>query len=162
MPRLWRKTRGLAEDGSRSVRGGVSPALPSRSSSRNIRYITAVERLQEILAEHGGLRDRVVRLGMIPPERAAQLGLMGVAGRASGQPWDQRIQFPQPPYDQIQVRMTTATEGDVAARMAVRFLEIFESLRLQEEILRKLPGGNVRRLSPPVWPGPGWPAASAY
>ena len=104
---------------------------------------TAVGRLQEILAEHGGLRDRVVQLGVISPERAAHLGLMGVAGRASGQAWDLRVQFPHIPYDQLQVRMATATEGDVAARMAVRFLEISESLRLQEEILQKLPDSNI-------------------
>ena len=104
---------------------------------------TAVGRLQEILAEHGGLRDRVVQLGVISPERAAHLGLMGVAGRASGQAWDLRVQFPHTPYDQLQIRMATATEGDVAARMAVRFREISESLRLQEEILQKLPDGNI-------------------
>ncbi|MHB1713706.1 MAG: Ni,Fe-hydrogenase III large subunit, partial [Acidithiobacillus ferrooxidans] len=45
------------------------------------------------------------------------------------------------------------------ARMAVRFLEIFESLRLQEEILRKLPGGNVRQppdLRDATGEGVGW------
>ena len=120
---------------------------------------TAVRRLQEILAEHGGLRDRVVQLGIIPPERAAHLGLMGVAGRASGQAWDLRVQFPHPPYDQLQVQMATAMEGDVAARMAVRFQEIFESLRLQEEMLRKLPDGNIYHpldLQDAVGEGIGW------
>ncbi len=120
---------------------------------------TAVGRLQGILAEHGGLRDRVVQLGIISPKRAAQLGLMGVAGRASGQAWDLRVQFPNSPYDQLQVRMATAAEGDVAARMAVRFQEIFESLRLQEEILRRLPCGNVYQpldLRDAVGEGIGW------
>ncbi len=103
---------------------------------------TAIGHLQEILAEHGGLRDRVVQVGVVSPERAAYLGLMGIAGRASGQAWDLRVQFPPSPYDRLQVRMAVAMDGDVAARMAVRFQEISESLRLQEEILRKLPDGH--------------------
>lgn len=103
----------------------------------------AVARLQEILAEHGGLRDRVVTLGRIPPPLAADLGMMGVAGRASGQAWDLRVQFPQPPYDALDVRMALESDGDVAARMAVRFAEITESLRLQDQILDALPAGET-------------------
>lgn len=102
-----------------------------------------VARLEEILNEHGGLRDRVVGLGRMAPAQAASLGMAGLAGRASGQAWDLRVRFPQPPYYVLGVRMALEPDGDVAARMAVRFTEIKESLRLQDQILEALPAGET-------------------
>ena len=48
----------------------------------------------------------------------------GLAGRASGQAFDLRCDFPSAPYDELGVRMATHDEGDVAARVAVRFDEL--------------------------------------
>ncbi|MGH8587977.1 MAG: hypothetical protein ACREXX_01170 [Gammaproteobacteria bacterium] len=54
------------------------------------------------------------------PERATSLGLIGVAGRASGQQCDLRVQCPILPYDRLEVQTSTRRDGDVDARVAVR------------------------------------------
>jgi Ni,Fe-hydrogenase III large subunit len=41
------------------------------------------------------------------------------------------------------VKRCTRTQGDVAARVAVRFDEAFESIRLCRRILAELPGGDI-------------------
>jgi Ni,Fe-hydrogenase III large subunit len=75
---------------------------------------------------------------------AAQLGLAGLPGRASGQAADLRCDFPWPPYDRLQVAIATRRDGDVAARVALRFEEVFESLRLIRAVCAGLPEGAVR------------------
>jgi Ni,Fe-hydrogenase III large subunit/Ni,Fe-hydrogenase III component G len=94
--------------------------------------------LREIYYEHAGMQDRFIGAGRVAPKLAAQLGLCGLAGRASSQAWDARVQFPCAPYDKLDVQMATYRNGDVAARVIVRFDELFESLRLQREILANL------------------------
>ena len=84
------------------------------------------------------------------PALARQLGLTGLAGRASGQGFDLRCDLPVAPYDALDVRMATTDGGDVAARVAVRFDEITESLRLVRTILDGLPHGDVRATVPDV------------
>ena len=81
--------------------------------------------------------------GRITPELAAQLGLTGLAGRASAQASDLRVDFPVPPYDQLDVRIATRERGDVAARVAVRFEELVEAIRLCRQILQRMPDGPV-------------------
>ncbi len=49
-----------------------------------------------------------------------------------------------PPYDGLAVRKATQDNGDVAARVAVRFDETFESLRLLREMCTRMPGGAAR------------------
>jgi Ni,Fe-hydrogenase III large subunit len=98
--------------------------------------------LRGIYEEHAGVQDRFIGAGRVEPKLAAQLGLCGMAGRASAQAWDARVQFPCAPYDQLDVQMATYRNGDVAARVIVRFDELFESLRLQREILVNFPGGD--------------------
>jgi len=71
------------------------------------------------------------------------MGLTGLAGRASAVAWDLRVQFPPVPYEQFEVRMATHRNGDVAARVMVRFDEIAESLRLIGLMLAHLPAGEV-------------------
>ena len=98
--------------------------------------------LRGIYEEHAGVQDRFIGAGRVEPKLAAQLGMCGLAGRASAQSWDARVQFPCAPYDKLDVQMATYRNGDVAARVIVRFDELFESLRLQREILTNLVGGD--------------------
>jgi Ni,Fe-hydrogenase III large subunit/Ni,Fe-hydrogenase III component G len=105
-------------------------------------YIEAeVSTLRIIYDEHAGLQDRFISAGRVVPKLAAELGLCGMAGRASAQAWDVRADQPITPYAQLNVRMATHRDGDVAARVFVRFEEIFESIRLLREIAQQLPQG---------------------
>jgi Ni,Fe-hydrogenase III large subunit/Ni,Fe-hydrogenase III component G len=99
--------------------------------------------LRGIYEEHAGAQDRFIGAGRVEPKLAAQLGLCGMAGRASAQAWDARVQFACAPYDKLDVQMATYRNGDVAARVIVRFDELFESLRLQRKILANLPGDEL-------------------
>jgi Ni,Fe-hydrogenase III large subunit/Ni,Fe-hydrogenase III component G len=103
----------------------------------------AVSTLRNIYDEHSGLQDRFIGAGIVKPALAERMGLTGLAGRASAVAWDLRVQFPPRPYDELDVKMATESAGDVAARVAVRFDEIFESLRLISLILDRLPDGPV-------------------
>lgn len=131
------------------------------------------QRLQIIYEEHAGVRDRFSGAGAVAPELATRLGLTGLAGRASGQGFDLRCDLPCEPYTQLSVRKIIRTEGDVAARVAVRFDELRESFRLIREILASLPLGAHRvQARIPVagamgagliegWRGPVWVALEA-
>lgn len=103
----------------------------------------SVAMLRTIYDEHAGLQDRFIGAGRVRPELAERLGLTGLAGRASAIAWDLRAQFPPVPYDQLDVRMATHRNGDVAARATVRFEEITEALRLMGRILAALPSGEI-------------------
>ena len=102
-----------------------------------------VRSLKAIYDDHATLQDRFANTGVCKPDLAARLGLTGLAGRASAQAWDARAQFPQVPYDQLDVNMATQRSGDVLARAEVRFAEVYESLRLIRDILQRLPAGET-------------------
>ena len=101
-----------------------------------------VQTLREIYEEHAGVRDRFAGTGVVTPELAARLGLIGLAGRASGQAFDLRVDLPCEPYASLDVQKCVQAAGDVLARVTVRFDELFESLRLLQGILRGLPAGQ--------------------
>jgi Ni,Fe-hydrogenase III large subunit len=100
--------------------------------------------LRTIYDEHEGVRDRFTGAGTVTPELATRLGLTGLAGRASAQAFDLRSDLPCDPYAQLPVTKIVRSEGDVAARVAVRFDELHESCRLIERILGALPAGPYR------------------
>jgi Ni,Fe-hydrogenase III large subunit/Ni,Fe-hydrogenase III component G len=126
--------------------GGVRVDLSSAGALlliESIETIVAeVDTLRTIYDEHAGLRDRFVGAGVVTPSLAAKLGLTGLAGRASGQAFDLRCDLPCDPYRELAPKRTVRTDGDVAARVAVRFDEVTESARLMQQILRQLPTGS--------------------
>jgi Ni,Fe-hydrogenase III large subunit/Ni,Fe-hydrogenase III component G len=127
------------------VPGGVAYDLPSNMASPLLEQCDALERevrvLRAIYDDHAGLQDRFLACGYLTPQLAARLGVIGLAGRASQQPWDARVHPGHEPYDRLEVKMVTRRQGDVAARVAVRFDEIFESLRLVRKMVEELPLG---------------------
>jgi Ni,Fe-hydrogenase III large subunit len=131
----------------RIVPGGVAVDLTGAGAAELAaaadRIEAEVRSLKAVYDEHAGLQDRFANTGIVKPDMAARLGLTGMAGRASGQAWDARVEFPQAPYDQLDVNMATQSRGDVLARSEVRFAEVYESLRLIRYILQRLPGGAI-------------------
>ena len=111
---------------------------------RALAVAAAAVTLRDIYDNHAGVRDRFVGAGRVEPALAARLGLLGLAGRASGQAFDARVDRPVAPYDELAPGKIVRSEGDVAARVAVRFDELAESCRLITAIVDALPGGAIR------------------
>lgn len=101
--------------------------------------------LQGIYDDHSGLQDRFITTGTISHEVAMKLGLIGLAGRASGIVHDVRVDAPAEPYSDLAVNVSTRESGDVAARVDVRFDEVYESLRLIRHIIENMPNGSIRK-----------------
>ena len=132
----------------RIVPGGVDVVLKAAQAGRLIQQTHAIEgevrALRAIFEEHAGMQDRFITTGRVTPELARRLGLCGLAGRASGQAFDLRADFPAPPYAALEFRKIVLSAGDVAARVNARFEEVFESLRLIRAILLQAPEGESR------------------
>jgi Ni,Fe-hydrogenase III large subunit len=131
----------------RIVPGGVATdATPEQlhALAEQARRIAGEARqLRRIFDEHSGLQDRFITAGRVTPDLARRLGLTGLAGRASGQAFDLRADRAIVPYDGLAVKKVTYVAGDVAARVHVRFDELFESLRLLEAIAEGMPAGEI-------------------
>jgi Ni,Fe-hydrogenase III large subunit/Ni,Fe-hydrogenase III component G len=129
------------------IPGGVACNIDAHASEKLRSTLTEIEqvtaRLRDIYDEHSGAQDRFLTTGRVTPELAARLGLTGLPGRASAQAWDVRAQFPCAPYTELEVNMATHRNGDVAARVILRFEEIRESTRLIRSILGNLPEGSL-------------------
>ena len=132
----------------RIIPGGVSIDLDDAGSTAIIAQCDAIERevqtLKGVYDEHAGLQDRFLTTGRIMPQLAQRLGVIGLPGRASAQEWDVRCKHPCTPYDTLNPKMATHRNGDVAARVLVRFDEIAESLRMIRAIVSDMPTGSVR------------------
>jgi Ni,Fe-hydrogenase III large subunit/Ni,Fe-hydrogenase III component G len=127
------------------VPGGTCTDLDRAGAARLraecVALVREVRRLREIFDDNEGVRDRFVGAGIVAPALARRLGLTGLAGRASGQAYDLRLDQPWAPYDRLKPNKMGRTEGDVAARVALRFDELLESVRLIHEILERAPNG---------------------
>lgn len=128
------------------VPGGTRVDVSAETSKSLVARIGAIGReaaeLRAIYEDHAGMRDRFTGAGILKPELALRLGVLGLAGRASGQALDARVDLPSPPYDKLPPTKIVRQEGDVAARVAVRFEELAESCRLAEDLLASLPPGS--------------------
>jgi Ni,Fe-hydrogenase III large subunit/Ni,Fe-hydrogenase III component G len=138
------------------VPGGISRDLGSGSVDSLAACVTTLAReaaqLREIYDEHAGVRDRFAAAGAVAPELARRLGLIGFAGRASGQDLDLRTDLPCEPYGALGPVKCAGSDGDVLARVAIRFDELQESCRLVGRILANMPSGphSVPLADPPA------------
>ena len=130
------------------VAGGVARDIDAAGCelllSHGATLARELEALRAIYDEHAGMQDRFIGCGCVSTALARQLGLTGLAARASGLPHDLRCDLPVHPYDAVVVTRAVDIDGDVAARVAVRFDETAESLRICRELLDALPEGAIR------------------
>src|SRR5258706_13541 len=141
----------------RIVPGGVEASMDASQAEAMARQAHEVEgevqTLRNVFDDHAGLQDRFITTGRVTSELARRLGLAGLAGRASAQPYDLRVDFPCEPYGELDVKKVVYKSGDVAARVNARFDELAESLRLVRAILLKAPEGEAQVELPQARPG---------
>jgi Ni,Fe-hydrogenase III large subunit/Ni,Fe-hydrogenase III component G len=109
--------------------------------------------LVAILQSSNSTRDRLERTGILRPDKASVLGIIGVAGRASGVDLDVRRDHPYETYRHMSFRVPVYQAGDVRHRMQIRIDEVSESMQMIRVAVRRLPGGVHRAPAQPIPPG---------
>ena len=102
------------------------------------------ESLVELIENSSSTRDRLEGTGILKPEVARDLGIVGVAGRASGFNHDLRRDFPHEAYAQTKFTVPVYTEGDVEHRMQVRMDEVRQSLEIILQLVSSLSPGPIK------------------
>ncbi len=82
---------------------------------------------------------RTQGVGVISAAEAIEWGMSGPSIRASGVSLDVRKDEPYLFYDQVDFNVATRTEGDVYARYVCRLEEMWESVKIIEQCLEKMP-----------------------
>ena len=96
-----------------------------------------------LLWDAPSVRSRFENAGPVSRDTAVELGLVGVAARASGVERDVRTQFPSGLYRFAQIPVSLYHTGTVFARAHVRWMEIQRSLAFISDQLKALPDGPV-------------------
>jgi Ni,Fe-hydrogenase III large subunit len=106
----------------------------------------ALNSLMERIEANPSVLDRLDGTGVLSRQSAIDLGVTGVAARASGVNRDARRDHPHGAYagqSSPSVSVATADEGDVHARLSLRAAEARESMRLMRGLLSGLPSGPL-------------------
>lgn len=97
----------------------------------------------DLMLDSTSVTARMLGTGAVPTRVAADMGMVGMAARASGIKTDARVTHPLPHLRGHDLRMCVEEAGDVQARALVRMREAEESAAFAVRLLEKLPGGEL-------------------
>jgi Ni,Fe-hydrogenase III large subunit/Ni,Fe-hydrogenase III component G len=100
--------------------------------------------LVELIDSSESTRDRLEQTGVLRPEKARDLGIVGVGGRASGMDLDARRDHPYAAYSRYPFRVPVYQAGDVLQRMQVRIDEVTESMSIIRRAVVESSQGEFR------------------
>jgi len=121
------------------VRRDLLPAGCELLLTRLRAFETEFEDLFELLVDAGTFTDRVDGPGVLTRQAAQDLGIVGVAARASGIDADLRRDHPHDALAGLRFTVPVEEGGDVRARLMIRAREIEQSLAILNQVLRVLP-----------------------
>jgi len=101
-------------------------------------------------------RDRTIGVGRLDADLAINLGVSGPTLRGSGVRFDIRKAEPYSGYDRFDFDVPYGLNGDVYDRFMVRVKEMRQSLRIIEQALDGMPGGDhIAKVPKVLKPPPG-------
>ena len=149
---------GLRMNNGYIVPGGVWEDLPEGWEDAARRLVKVLpERIEEyegLLSENPIFLERTKGVGIITRDQVVEIGASGPIARASGLDWDLRRDAPYEEYDKVSFEVPLAEEGDVYARYKVRMEEMRQSVKIIEQVIDAMPGGDFRNMDPKITPPP--------
>ncbi len=98
-----------------------------------------VDRMVNTMLKNSTVMSRLEKTGTVSEERAREIGLVGMAAKASGVNLDSRFDFPDKWMEELKVETKSfKPTGDVNARFKLRYKEVMQSLDIVKIIFEKL------------------------
>jgi NADH-quinone oxidoreductase subunit D len=88
--------------------------------------------------------SRTKGIGMLKADDAIALGVTGPLLRAAGVPLDLRKLKPYAAYEDMDFEVPTSTDADTYGRYQVRIAEMYQSIRIIEQVMEKIKPGPYR------------------
>jgi Ni,Fe-hydrogenase III large subunit/Ni,Fe-hydrogenase III component G len=137
--------------------GGVNRDLSHEGVSTLRRHLQRFEKefdsLVKLLIDAGTFTDRVDGTGILTHQAARDLGIVGMAARASGVDADLRRDHPHDAYQGLKFHVPVEDGGDVRARLMVRAREVGQSLSILRQVLDQIPESPLEARFPERLPG---------
>jgi len=139
--------------------GGVSQDIPEEFLPALKKFVAEmpgfINEYDQLLLQNEVLLARTKGVGILPRDTAINTAASGPVLRASGVKWDLRKADPYSIYDRFNFDVPVGTVGDNYDRYWVRMQEMRQSVRILEQAIAQLPGGEVwakvpQLLRPPV------------
>lgn len=140
--RIFERITGLRMNHAYIRPGGVAQDLPAgmvdyiREKLPNVRR--DIGQLQDLALQNPIFRKRFVGIGYMPLSATLALGMTGPGLKAAGVPMDLRKDQPYCGYETYDFDVPTYTQNDGYNRTLVRFDECYQSLRIVNQVLRRL------------------------
>ena len=137
--------------------GGVAQDLPVGYDEKIREWIkeqrTELHGVDKLLHGQPIWVNRLKDVGWIGVEGCIALGITGPLLRAAGLPWDLRKTEPYLGYETFDFEVPTDDRGDCWSRFVVRVAEMWESLKIVEQVLDRLEPGETMVDDPKIaWP----------
>jgi NADH-quinone oxidoreductase subunit D len=137
--------------------GGVAQDIPADALPKIREWCTQMrwelEGLNKLLNGQPVWIQRLKDVGWLGVEGCLSLSVTGPMLRAAGLPWDLRKTEPYLGYETFDFEVPVEHAGDCWARYLVRFYEMWESVKIVEQVLDRLEPGPVIIDDPKVaWP----------
>ena len=96
------------------------------------------------------MQERTRNIGILSLEDAINYGVTGPTGRASGFACDVRKHYPYGVYDKVDFKEILYTEGDTFHRYQARMDEMWESMKILEQLVDNIPEGDFTAKMKPI------------
>jgi NADH-quinone oxidoreductase subunit D len=100
-----------------------------------------LKEFENLLTRNRIFMDRTINVGGISAERALNYSFSGPNLRAAGVDYDVRVAKPYSSYEDFEFDIPIGTNGDVYDRFMVRQAEMWQSLSIINQAIKKLPEG---------------------
>ena len=125
---------GLAED--------IPPGFFTECKKFADGFPDTIDMYEQLLTKQQIWLERTRNLGLLSADDAIALGQSGPVLRASGVDWDLRRDEPYLAYPQLDFDVPVYEHGDVYDRYRIRVDEMRESVKLIQQCLEGMPGGD--------------------
>jgi len=132
--------------------GGVRRDLDEGQKAKILEGMATLRKRSEYYFQIGANEPsfvaRIAGVGMLTKEQAVALCAVGPVARASGVARDVRKEDPYAVYDELEWDLVTSDSCDVLGRVVVRVKELLESYKMIEQMVRRLPEGDIVAKAP--------------
>ena len=137
--------------------GGVHQDLPAglleEIAEFTKQFPKKINDMENLLTENRIFKQRMVDIGVVSKQQAIDWGFSGPMIRGSGIAWDLRKSQPYEIYGELDFDIPIGKNGDSYDRYLIRVQEMFESIKIIEQCIAKIPNGEVitddKRVAPP-------------